>query len=58
MDREFPDSPVVRIGHFHSCGQGSIPSQGTKIPQAKKKVNGWKKIYHTNTNQKNAGIAN
>ena len=43
MDREFPDSPVVRIGHFHSCGQGSIPSQGTKIPQAKKKVNGWKK---------------
>ena len=23
---------VVRIQHFHGCGQGSIPSQGTEIP--------------------------
>jgi len=26
--------------------------------KAKKKANGWKKIYHANTNQKKAGIAN
>ena len=31
--RKFPGSPVVRIGHFHCCGPGSIPDQGTKIPQ-------------------------
>ena len=24
--------PVVRIPGFHSCGLGSIPSQGTEIP--------------------------
>ena len=32
--REFPGGPVVRTQHFHSCDTGSIPGQGTKIPQA------------------------
>ena len=32
--REFPGSPVVRTLRFHCCGLGSIPGQGTKIPQA------------------------
>ena len=31
---EFPDGLVVRILGFHYRGQGSIPGQGTKIPQA------------------------
>ena len=29
---ELPDGLVVRIRHFHSCGPGSIPGQGTDIP--------------------------
>ena len=32
--REFPDGSVVRTLHFHCGGPGSIPDQGTKIPQA------------------------
>ena len=31
---EFPGSPVVRTCCFHCGGLGSIPGQGTKIPQA------------------------
>ena len=31
---EFPGGPVVRTRRFHCCGRGSIPGQGTKIPQA------------------------
>ena len=31
---EFPDGPVVRTQHFHCCDIGSIPGEGTKIPQA------------------------
>ena len=30
---EFPGSLVVRIWHFHCHGPGSIPGQGTEIPQ-------------------------
>ena len=29
--REFPGSPVVRTGHFHCSGLGSIPDSGTKV---------------------------
>ena len=29
---EFPSGLVVRTRHFHSCGPGSIPGWGTKIP--------------------------
>ena len=32
--REFPGGPVLRTPHFHCQGPGSIPGQGTKIPQA------------------------
>ena len=32
--REFPGGLVVRILGFHCHGLGSIPSQGTEIPQA------------------------
>ena len=32
-EREFPDGPVFRIWHFQCWGPGSIPGQGTKIPQ-------------------------
>ena len=32
---EFPGGPVVRTWGFHHGGLGSIPGQGTKIPQAK-----------------------
>ena len=31
---EFPGGPVVRTRQFHCRGPGSIPAQGTKIPQA------------------------
>ena len=31
---EFPGGLVVRIQHFHCYGPGSIPGQGTEIPQA------------------------
>ena len=31
---EFPGSPVVRTQRVHCWGPGSIPGQGTKIPQA------------------------
>ena len=30
---EFPGGPVVRTLCFHCWGPGSIPGQGTKIPQ-------------------------
>ena len=33
--REFPGGPVVKTWCFHYDGLGSIPGQGTKIPQAK-----------------------
>ena len=32
--REFPSGSVVRTQRFHCQGLGSIPGQGTKIPQA------------------------
>ena len=32
--REFPGGPVVTTARFHCQGPGSIPGQGTKIPQA------------------------
>ena len=32
--REFPGGLVVKTWHFHCRGSGSIPDQGTKIPQA------------------------
>ena len=31
---EFSGGPKVRMQHFHCLGLGSIPGQGTKIPQA------------------------
>ena len=31
---EFPGGPVVRTCAFTAMGLGSIPGQGTKIPQA------------------------
>ena len=31
---EFPGGPAVRTWHFHCCGLGSIPGQGTRIPKA------------------------
>ena len=31
--REFPNGPVIRTLEFSLQGLGSIPSQGTKIPQ-------------------------
>ena len=34
---------VVRIWHFHCCGLGSIPGQGTEIPQAIRPKRGEKK---------------
>ena len=30
---KLPGSPMVRTLHFHCKGVGSIPGQGTKIPQ-------------------------
>ena len=32
--QEFPGVLAVSIWGFHCCGPGSIPSQGTEIPQA------------------------
>ena len=32
--REFPGGLVVRILGIHCCGLGSIPGQGTEIPEA------------------------
>ena len=40
--REFPGGLVVRILGFHCHGPGSIPGQGTEIPQA---GHGQKSIY-------------
>ena len=34
VDRVFPGSPVVETLSYHCRGVGSIPGQGTKIPQA------------------------
>ena len=34
MKWEFPGGLVVRIRHFHCPGPGSIPGEGTEIPQA------------------------
>ena len=33
-DQRIPGGLVVRIQHFHCCGQGSVPGWGTKILQA------------------------
>ena len=30
---EFPGGPVIRTWYFHCRGLGSIPGQGTKVPQ-------------------------
>ena len=44
---------MVRTWRFHCCGLGSVPGQGTKIPQAtqhgqkKRKKSTEKKILHT-----------
>ena len=38
MSRGFPGSPVVKTPHFHSRGTGSIPVQGTRIPQTTQKI--------------------
>ena len=37
---------MVRVWHFHCCGLGSIPGQGTEIPQAirPKQLTEWEKI--------------
>ena len=32
--RDFPGSPVVKTSPSNAGGAGSIPGQGTKIPQA------------------------
>ena len=40
---EFPGSLVVSILHFHHCCLGSIPGQGTKIPQQATACHGQKK---------------
>ena len=32
--KKFAGSSVVKTGHFHCPGPGSIPGQGTKIPKA------------------------
>ena len=32
--REFPGGPVVMTWCFHCRGPGSIPGQGTEIPEA------------------------
>ena len=32
--RDFPDVQWLGLGTFTAMGQGSIPGQGTKIPQA------------------------
>ena len=42
--REFPGGPVVRTRPFHCRGLGSIPGQGTEIPQATRR-----KYTHTHT---------
>ena len=47
---EFPVGPEVRTWHFHYCGPGSSPTQGTKILQAmwhgqKKKKKERKEIF-------------
>ena len=35
MQIHFPGGPIVKTPNFHCRGaQGSIPCQGTKIPQA------------------------
>ena len=41
--QEFPGDPVVRTWCFHCQGLGSIPSQGTKNPQALQQCQGKKK---------------
>ena len=46
---EFPGDPVARTQHFYCNDAGSIPSQGTKIPQAtqcgkKKKKVRWLRV--------------
>ena len=37
---DFPGSPVASTGRVHRWGPGSIPGQGTKIPQARPKKTG------------------
>ena len=39
LSGQFPGSPVLRTPAFTAEGTGSIPGQGTKIPQAAKKQN-------------------
>ena len=34
IDREFPGGPMIRAWPFTAVALGSIPGQGTKIPQA------------------------
>ena len=43
---EFPRGPVVRTWRFHCWGLGSVPGQGTKIPQAAQR--GQKKKKNSN----------
>ena len=46
---------MVRTWHFHCCGLGSIPEQGTKILQVKrpKKKNGDLKYLPSEAGMKN-----
>ena len=45
--REFPGGPAVRTRRFHCHGQGSIPGQGTKVPQAAQHgQKRWNPIFH------------
>ena len=48
---DFPGGPVVSTQHFHCCGSGLIPGQGTKIPQTMR--HGQK----TKQNEKNTSLA-
>ena len=43
--REFPGSPVVRIPTFTAVARGSIPGQGTEIPQDVGVAEGKKKAH-------------
>ena len=42
---EFPGCPVIRTWPFHSRALGSIPGQGTKIPQAARQGQKKKKVF-------------
>lgn len=47
---EFPSSALVRNGCTHCQGQGSVPGQETKTPQA---MQAWQENTHTHANWEN-----